>query len=90
MHETQRKPKDVATEASDYMKLMRTLLEGPHCDRCFILNMDQMPVYFCMTLKKTLEVIGVKTVHIRMSTNDTKHAMVAVMIAGDGTILPSS
>ncbi len=51
----------------------------------FILNMDQTPVFFCMTRKKTLEVIGVKTVHIRTSTNDTKRATVAVTIAADGS-----
>jgi len=47
--------------------------------------MDQTPVFFCMTWKKTLEVIGVKTVHIRTLTNDTKRATVAVTIATDGS-----
>ena len=42
------------------MNLMRPFLEGPHRDRRFILNMDQTPVYFSMTAKRTLEVIGVK------------------------------
>jgi hypothetical protein len=45
-HLCQRKPEEVETEASSYMHLIRTLLFGPHCDRHFILNMDQMPVYF--------------------------------------------
>jgi len=89
-HKTQRKPEDVAQEPSEYMNLIRQFLEGPHHDRRFILNMDQTPVYFSMTSKKTLELIGVKTVHIRTSTNNTKRATVAVMIAGDGTVLPST
>ncbi len=89
-HETKRKPEDVATEAVDYMNLMCPLLTGHHHDRHFILNMDQMPVYFCMMRKKTLDVIGMKTVHIRTSTNDTKRAMVAVTIASDGAVLPST
>jgi hypothetical protein len=54
MHQTQRKPKEVAAETLDYMNLIRALLLGPHRDRRFILNMDQTPVYFCMTRKKTL------------------------------------
>ncbi len=37
--------------------------------------------------KKTLDMIGVKTVHIQTSANDTKQAKVAVMIGGDGTVL---
>jgi len=88
MHQTQRKPEEVAAEALDYMNLLRTLLLGPHRDWRFILNMDQMPVYFFMTRKKTLEVVGIKTVHIRTSTSDTKRAMVAVTIAADGTVIP--
>jgi hypothetical protein len=88
MHELQRKPNNVMTEALDYLNLMCPLLEGPHRDRHFILNMDQMPVFFCMTQKKTLEVIGVKIVHIRTSTNNTKCATVAVSIAADSTVLP--
>jgi fido (protein-threonine AMPylation protein) len=31
-HETQRKPDDVALEASEYMNLMHPFLEGPHRD----------------------------------------------------------
>jgi hypothetical protein len=89
-HETQRKSEDVATEASDYMNIMRLFLEGPHRNWRFILNIDQMLVFFCITRKKTIEVIGVKTVHICMSTNDTKRATVAVTIAADGTVLPST
>ena len=52
--------------------------------------MDQMPVYFSMMPKRMLEVIGIKTVHIQTTANDTKHATVAMMIAADGTILPST
>ena len=87
-HETQRRPEEVATEAAEYMALVRQLLVGPHRDRRFILNMDQTPAWFSMSRKRTLEVIGVKTVHIRTSTNDTKRVTVAVTIASDGTVLP--
>lgn len=37
-----------------------------------------------------LEVIGVKTVHICTSTNDTKCTTVTVIITADGTVLPST
>ena len=86
-HKTQHKPEDVATETLDYMNLMHPILKGPHCDRHFILNMDQMPVYFHMMPKRTLEVISIKTIHIQTLLNDTKCVMVAVMIAADGTVL---
>ena len=88
-HVAQRDLEEVRGEASDYMNSVRPLMEGPHRDRCFILNMDQTPVYFSMCPKKTLEVVGVSTVHIRSSTSNTKRATVAVTIAGDGTLLPA-
>ena len=87
-HETQRKPEEVATEAAEYMALVRQLLVGPHRDRRFVLNMDQTPCWFSMSKKRTLEVVGRKTVHIRRSTNDTKRAMVAVTITAACTVLP--
>ncbi len=45
-HETQRKPEEVEGEAKDYMHLIRPFVIGSHRDPCFILNMDQTPVYF--------------------------------------------
>ena len=42
-----------------------------------------------MNAKRTLEVVGVKIVHVRTSTHDTKRATVAVTIRGAGLVLPS-
>jgi hypothetical protein len=53
-----------------------------------IINMDQTPVYFSMNAKRTLELVGTKTIHVRTSTHDTKRATVAVTITADGTVLP--
>jgi hypothetical protein len=88
-HKSQHKPEEVQEEATDYMRLIRPFLIGNHRDPRFILNMDQTPVYFSMNAKRTLELVGKKTINIRTSTNDTKRATVAVTIAGDGTVLPS-
>jgi hypothetical protein len=49
MHVSQRK-----LEASDYMDVMHPLLDGPHRDKHFILNMDRTPVYFAVNMKRTL------------------------------------
>ena len=84
-HTSQRPPAEVEGEASDFMQFMRVIVSGGNRDRHFIINMDQMPVYFSMSSKKTLELIGKKTIHIRTSTNDTKRVTVAVTIAADGT-----
>jgi hypothetical protein len=71
------------------MRLICTLLFGPHCNQRFILNIDQTPVYSSMSTKRTLEVVGKRTIHIRTSTNDTRRATAAMMIAGDSMVLPS-
>ena len=57
MHVSQRKPDKVAAESSNYMDLMRQIVEGPHHDQHFIINMDQTPVFFTMNAKRMLEVI---------------------------------
>jgi hypothetical protein len=57
-HLLQRKPDEVEAEAKDYMCLICPFLVGPHRDLCFIINMDQTPVYFAMNAKQTLEVVG--------------------------------
>ncbi len=89
MHVSQRKQDEVAAEASDYMDVMCRIVIGPHHDQRFILNTDQTPVYFLMNAKRTLKVVGVKTVHVLTSTHDTKHATVAVTVTAVGLVLPS-
>ena len=88
-HTSQRPPAEVEGEAADFMRFMRGIVSGGNRDRRFIINMDQTPVFFSMSSKRTLELIGKKTIHIRTSTNDTKRVTVAVTITADGTLLPS-
>jgi hypothetical protein len=74
-HLCQCKLEEVEAEASNYMHLIRTLIFIPHRGQHFILNMDQMPVYFLMSTKRTLEVVGKRIIHIRMSTNNTRQQL---------------
>jgi len=52
-HMSQRPPAEVEGEASDFMQFVRVIVSGANRDRRFILNMDQTPVYFSMSSKKT-------------------------------------
>jgi len=88
-HVSQRNPEEVRQEATEYMEVMRRIVVGPHRDMRYIINMDQTPVYFAMNAKRTIDVVGVKTVHVRTSPHDTKRATVAVSITGAGSVLPS-
>ena len=72
------------------MQLMRLIVSSGNPDSHFIVNMDQMPIYFTMNAKKTLELISTKTIHIRTSTNDTKRVTVGVTIMADSTLSPST
>jgi hypothetical protein len=86
-HTLQCAPAEVESKALNHMAYMHRIILGSNRNRRFILNMDQTPVYFLMSTKRTLEVIGKKTIHICTSTNDTKRATMAVTIAADGTLL---
>ena len=54
----------------------------------FILNnMDQAPVPFTYNVRKTLEIVGRSTVHIRKSTCNTKRTTFAMTVAASGKVL---
>ncbi|KAI2490353.1 DNA binding protein [Fragilaria crotonensis] len=88
-NESQRSPAQVAAEALDYIQnVARPKVSqegGRHED--FILNMDQTPIPFTYNAKKTLEIVGRRTVHIRKSTGDTKRATFAMTVTASGKIL---
>jgi hypothetical protein len=88
-HTSQRPLAKVESKALDFMRFMRQIVLSSNHDWCYILNMDQTPVYFSMNAKRMLELIGGKTVHIHTLSDNTKQVTVAVTIAADGTVLPS-
>jgi hypothetical protein len=88
-NESQRLSAQVAAEALDYIQnVARPKVSqegGRHAD--FILNMDQTPIPFTYNARKTLELVGRRTVHIRKSTGDTKRATFAMTVTASGKIL---
>jgi hypothetical protein len=60
-HTSQQPPAEVECKAFNFMRFVRVIVSSGNRDRRFIINMDQMPVYFSMSSKRTLEVIGKKT-----------------------------
>ena len=89
-NESQCAPAETAAEALDYiMNVARPkVFNQPGRHQNFILNMDQMPVPFTYNnSRKTIEVVGRRTVHVRKSTNDTKRATFAMMVTASGKIL---
>jgi hypothetical protein len=77
-HESQRAPSETAALALDYMKSIRPKVMEPKRSKEFILNMDQTPVPFSFHSKRTLELLGSRTINIRKYNNDTKRVTCAM------------
>ena len=86
-HESQRNPLELVEETSDFLNYIRPKLKQPCRDMDYIMNMDQTPIPFTYNSKRTLELVGVKTVHVIRSTNDTKRATCAMTVTASGKIL---
>jgi DDE superfamily endonuclease len=86
-HESQRDPRETAAEALDFIATIRPRLSQPCRHQDYILNMDQTPIPFSFDSKKTLEVVGRRTIHVRKSTNDTKRATYAMTVTASGKAL---
>jgi hypothetical protein len=85
--ESQRQPKEVGAEALDFIESARKKV-SLH-DKRFVLNMDQMLVFFLMHSKWMLKKIGMRTVSVLMSTNDTRRVTVtATITASDKQLTP--
>ena len=66
---------------------MQSVLSSFVCHPDFILNMDQTLIPFTFNVKKTLELIGTKTINVCKSTYHTKRATFAMTITASGNIL---
>ena len=88
-HESQRSPAETAADAIDFMTSVARpkVLDQASRHPDYILNMDQTPIPFTYNAKKTLEVVGRRTVHVRKSTNDTKRATFAMTVTASGKVL---
>ena len=60
MKVSQHPPGEVSQEAQELQDFIHPMFQGPEHDLCWIINMDQMPVFFSMHPKKTLEILGKK------------------------------
>ena len=86
-NEATRSPAEVYEEATAFMDRSRPSLHGPHRDKRWIWNMDQTPIYFSYHHNKTLAKRGIKTVHVRKSTSDTRRATCALTCTAAGEFL---
>jgi hypothetical protein len=53
-----------------------------------IFNMDETPFYFDQLEKRTIDLVGAKSVDVHNSGNDKSRFTVVVTSVADGTLLP--
>jgi DDE superfamily endonuclease len=66
---------------------MRPRFSMPYRDRRWIINMDQTPVFFSMTPKRTIAEKGKKTINVRKSSGSTIRLTAALTITASGEAL---
>ena len=86
-HLSQRQPSEMEEIAMDFVHVTQEKLQMSCRDEAYIINMDQTPVPFSYDPKKTIEVVGQRTIHIRISTCDTKHATCALTVTASGKMI---
>ena len=86
-HLSQRQPSEMEEIARDFVRVTREKLQMSCRNEDYIINMDQTPVPFSYDPKKTIEVVGRRTIHIRKSTCDTKRATCALTVTASGKMI---
>ena len=86
-HLSQHQPSEMEEIAADFMCVTHEKLQMSCRDEAYIINMDQTPVPFSYDPKKTIEVVGQRTIHIRKSTSDMKHATCVLTVTASGKMI---
>ena len=89
MHAAQCPPEDVCEEAKGHLEVMVPIVNNTNRSPGFILNMDQMPMWYARTPPTPAKSRGSGTVNIRTATGDSKRVTVVVTITALGHQLPS-
>ena len=63
-HLSQRQPSEMEETAADFVCVTQEMLQMSCRDETYIINMDQTPIPFSYDPKKTIEVVGRRTIHI--------------------------
>ena len=86
-HLSQRQPSEMEEIAADFVRVTREKLQMKYRDEDYIINMDQTPIPFSYDPKKTIEVVGRRTIHIRKLTCESKRATCALTVTASGKMI---
>lgn len=83
-HMAQRIQSETESEAVVFVRAMRPILQSPERRQNLILNMDQTPLWFSMTPKKTINLQGSRTVYCASTMGSTKRVTAAACVSAAG------
>ena len=83
-HQAQRVIAETEDEALVFIREMRPVFQEMNRQELMIINMDQTPLYYSMTPKKTLNLQGAKTVYSASTMSSTKRITFAAAITASG------
>ena len=86
-HLLQHQPSEMEEIATGFVRVTREKLQMSCRDEDYIINMDQTPIPFSYDPKKTIEVVGQRTIHIRKTTCDMKRASCALTVTASGKMI---
>jgi DDE superfamily endonuclease len=89
MRQTKKCAKETEKKAHEFVTLVREKVEKPNRDQRYMINMDQMPVFYCRPLKVVWADVGIKNVTIKIAENAQKQVTVAVTVTASGHMLQS-
>jgi len=84
-HTAQKDFKVTEDAAKDFIELAKQMITGMNPDD--VINMDQTPIPFSFHSNRTLEMKGMRTIHVRASTGDTKRVTLAATVTLSGKML---
>jgi hypothetical protein len=87
---SQKLPKDLEHRLEIFYKHLRETREQMDYDDKYIINMDEVPMYFDLIPGKTVSRIGQKDVKIITTGGEKKHFTLVLAVTAAGTFLPSA
>jgi hypothetical protein len=86
-HTAQDHPQVTIDRATEWLQVIRPIVNGPTMNQQYILNMDQTPLPFSLGKRRTLSLQGERTVTVRQSGNEKMRCTVSLTVAADGSRL---
>lgn len=83
-HVSQQHPAETVEKAKEWLISIRPTIHAPNVNKKFVINMDQSPVFMSMHPKRTLDLVGARTINCRKTANSTARVTVSLAVSANG------